>query len=315
MLNERVIGTSKKDIERLKKTLKKGEPLTIPARSGQKPPKGYTLVNTGKWKWKPSFIRDDAMRMVARSMREGLRMSMKDLIESKTLELTERLAGHHAMIDGKYYADSNFLNAIRGTMPGFELVHMGGGEFALKGPDKARIDFDRMRGQDFEGKVGRSHQVYDNKGGKLVKQLIKAMEKAKLSTLSEDAEQIDERMGRGMPASGGMEREALKMRLKKSMDDEKKKKSGKGKMPMSHEGVDDDDDDAVDEGMTVSRGVEKAAMLSRLKGKSGKKMKKKSAKDDDQMESDSPEQDVLAAELSALLGEDYVSEQLPFLLE
>ena len=85
--------------------------------------------------------------------------------------------------DGKhYYADSNFLNKSKGVLPGFSLEHMGFGEFYLKNGDE-RIDFDRMRGKDFPGKSGRSHQVTDNAKGKLVKKLIKAMEQKGKSEL------------------------------------------------------------------------------------------------------------------------------------
>jgi len=88
----------------------------------------------------------------------------------------------HHYHDGKHwYVDSNFLNAIGGNLPGFHLSHMGFGEFYLDGGDKGRVDFDRMRGKNFEGQVGRSHQVYDKSNGKLVKKLISIMAKKGLS--------------------------------------------------------------------------------------------------------------------------------------
>ena len=90
--------------------------------------------------------------------------------------------------DGKdYYADTAFMNKLSGVMKGFSLEHMGFGEFTLKGPDGAEIEFDRMRGKDFPNQSGRSHKLYDNQNGKLVKQLIKAMEKAGKSELMKES--------------------------------------------------------------------------------------------------------------------------------
>ncbi len=59
----------------------------------------------------------------------------------------------------KVYVDTAFLNAVQHKVPGSELVHMGYGEFYLKTP-KGKVQFDRMRGVDFEGQSGRSHLVY-----------------------------------------------------------------------------------------------------------------------------------------------------------
>jgi len=226
-------------------------------------------------------------------------------------ELQERNVGHHMKSGKDYYADSNFLNAIRDTMPGFSLQHMGFGEFYLEGPGDERIDFDRMRGKDFEGQVGRSHKIYDNKGGKLVKQLIKAMEKKKLSALvTEDEEVLDER--RGMPVSKAVERESLRIKLAKAVEDEKKRKKKKG----AKEDV-DEVGDQVDERVSSQRAIERAALLSKLKAKDPKKAKGKTKiKKDDKKEdvSSDDSSDQLQSELNALLGEGYAEDDLPFLL-
>jgi hypothetical protein len=57
------------------------------------------------------------------------------------------------------FVDTAFITAITYKIPGAELCHMGFGEFYLKIP-AGRVDFDRMRGVDFEGQSGRSHLVY-----------------------------------------------------------------------------------------------------------------------------------------------------------
>lgn len=67
----------------------------------------------------------------------------------------------HTVIDNKFYVDTAFLNAIR--IPGVSLEHMGFGEFYATTPH-GTVDFDRMRGKDFPGQSGRSHQAYDREG-------------------------------------------------------------------------------------------------------------------------------------------------------
>lgn len=81
----------------------------------------------------------------------------------------------HTVINGKFYVDSDFLNAIR--IPGVSLEHMGFGEFYATTPH-GTVDFDRMRGVDFPGQGGRSHQAYDReRGTKATEWLIDQVEK------------------------------------------------------------------------------------------------------------------------------------------
>ena len=103
------------------------------------------------------------------------RSELKEMIKEIIIKQLNEGDAHH-MIDGKdVYADSAFLNSVSGVLPNSELKHMGFGEFYLKTPD-GDIQFARG-GKEFKGQSGRSHTVYDSKGGKLVKQLIVAMEK------------------------------------------------------------------------------------------------------------------------------------------
>ena len=94
--------------------------------------------------------------------------------------------GHH-YFDGKsYFADTAFMNSMRGIMSGMEMKHMGFGEFTWAGTE-GEVEFDRMRGRDFPGQSGRSHKLYDNKKGKLVAALIKLMSaKGKSELVTED---------------------------------------------------------------------------------------------------------------------------------
>jgi len=81
---------------------------------------------------------------------------------------------HHEQ-DGKLYVDSDFINKSQHVWSGAELKHMGFGEFYLETPDGI-VEFDRMRGVDFPGKSGRSHQMYDRGGGdKASRKLLQKM--------------------------------------------------------------------------------------------------------------------------------------------
>jgi len=120
---------------------------------------------------------DDAVRNLHQAM-EDVRYRA-EISEDTKRDLSEGdFIGHHAEIDGKTYVDSNFLNSvrkIRDTFPS-SLESMGFGEFYLKTP-KGRIDFDRSRGKEFPGMVGRSHQLYAEPP-ELADELIDAMERA-----------------------------------------------------------------------------------------------------------------------------------------
>ena len=110
------------------------------------------------------------------------------LEEALSEPLHEEQQAHH-FHDGKsWYVDTGFISASEKALPGFSLSHMGFGEFSLKGPE-GEIEFDRMRGKDFPGQVGRSHKLYDNKDGALIKKLIAAM-KGKSQEMK--AESLDE---------------------------------------------------------------------------------------------------------------------------
>jgi hypothetical protein len=81
--------------------------------------------------------------------------------------------GHHYVApNGDVFVDSAFLNSIRG-IPGTAVESMGFGEFYADTP-KGRVDFDRMRGKDFPGQVGRSHKLYGEDGADkwLLQQMI-----------------------------------------------------------------------------------------------------------------------------------------------
>ena len=102
----------------------------------------------------------------------------EELAEELLAEMATAGAGHH-FFDGKnYYVDTAFINSLSRFWPeGYKgLSHMGLGEFMIKLSDGTEIEFDRMRGKDFPGKSGRSHQVYDNKNGKGVKKMIQLAE-------------------------------------------------------------------------------------------------------------------------------------------
>jgi len=111
-----------------------------------------------------------------------------------------KTAAHH--FDGKYwYGDTVFINQVQYVYPGAELKHLGFGEFVLETPD-GKMDFDRGKGQDFPGQSGRSHRLYDNKGGKVVEKAIALMERAHKSekvAVEDDILSTLEQMAEGCP--------------------------------------------------------------------------------------------------------------------
>jgi hypothetical protein len=104
-----------------------------------------------------------------------LRMARK-LVADDVVKRRSFVAAH-AQKGSKWYVDTAFINAVQNVYPNSRLEHLGFGEFYLSTPD-GNLEFDRMRGQDFEGQSGRSHLIYDNAGGKVVKKAIKLMERS-----------------------------------------------------------------------------------------------------------------------------------------
>jgi hypothetical protein len=78
----------------------------------------------------------------------------------------------HHTDSGKTYVDSSFVNDCQ-RIPGVSLTHMGMGEFYAETP-KGRVDFDRMRGKDFPGQSGRSHELRGKGADWLVQQMERA---------------------------------------------------------------------------------------------------------------------------------------------
>lgn len=113
---------------------------------------------------KKKMTKEDLKKIV----REELAFVMKEY---------DRDVGHFAKKGGKIYADTTFINRTKGVIPGASLEHMGFGEFYLQTND-GQVDFMR-RSTQIEGFVGRTHELGDDRDGKLVDVLIKAMVKAK----------------------------------------------------------------------------------------------------------------------------------------
>lgn len=64
----------------------------------------------------------------------------------------------------KFFVDTAFISAACAAYPGASVRHIGFGEFVLETPE-GECEFDRMRGEPFEGMSGRPHAFYDSKGG------------------------------------------------------------------------------------------------------------------------------------------------------
>jgi hypothetical protein len=80
------------------------------------------------------------------------------------------------------YVDTDFVNDSQ-RIPGVTLKHMGFGEFFAETP-KGRVDFDRMRGRDFPGQVGRSHKLYGDGAEWLVAQMERAGKSERMASSS-----------------------------------------------------------------------------------------------------------------------------------
>lgn len=140
--------------------------------------------NKGKYRKGSNYIGTDIkenrgidMKLNENFVRKLVREEIKKL---KRSQLNENANYHYDGDD--LYVDSGFLNsAARNALPGFELKHMGFGEFYLAGPGGVEVQFDRTRGKDFPGKSGRSHLVYDNRGGKIISQMMDNVKKKKLA--------------------------------------------------------------------------------------------------------------------------------------
>jgi len=89
--------------------------------------------------------------------------------------------GHFVAPDGKIYVDTDFINRVQ-RLPGCSVNHMGFGEFELV-TKEGKVEFDRMRGKEFEGQSGRSHAFYDSEGhsNRLALKIVKEMEQHNLS--------------------------------------------------------------------------------------------------------------------------------------
>jgi hypothetical protein len=70
---------------------------------------------------------------------------------------------------------------------------MGFGEFELV-TKEGKVEFDRMRGKEFEGQSGRSHQFYDSEGhsNRLALKIVKEMEQHNLSEPSQGSKTASE---------------------------------------------------------------------------------------------------------------------------
>jgi hypothetical protein len=102
------------------------------------------------------------------------------------------------------------------------MKHMGFGEFSIELPDGTEIEFDRMRGKDFPGKSGRSHKVYDNKGGKAVKKMIELAEKKNASELvsaSFDDDEIDAELDEAVASDWAAKEKQLDAMISKVVEE------------------------------------------------------------------------------------------------
>jgi hypothetical protein len=151
-----------------------------------------TVIKTkdGKLHNYPNFKKNDVINFLTKkgmkhvSNEKDLKSNMNFYIV-ETVNESSQTMGHWVKSGSQTLVDSNFVNASKGVLPNSRLVHMGGGDFALK-TSEGEITFDRVSNpsgiaDDF---VGRAHRMMDTKNGKLLNALIAAMAKSKQAVAS-----------------------------------------------------------------------------------------------------------------------------------
>lgn len=136
---------------------------------------GVELSERGRYNRRRAYSNDP------RWIEEGMPYA-EDIHDDPRDDLLGEEDGHYFRDGSAIYVDTAFINAAKNALKGYEIQHLGMGEFALKGPD-GEIEFDRMRGKSFPGMSGRSHKLYGP--AELIKKLLAAMKgKAKEVTES-----------------------------------------------------------------------------------------------------------------------------------
>jgi len=104
--------------------------------------------------------------------------------------INEASEGHIKKKGKDIYVDTTFINRTSGVLPNSEVKHMGFGEFYLQTPN-GDVQFART-GESIKGFEGRAHKMYDDAGGKIVKELLKKMLKDKRAVMEAYDEECDE---------------------------------------------------------------------------------------------------------------------------
>lgn len=160
-----------------------------------KPEAMRAILNIERWNKNQNPKLSEKARSVIDMLKKDKDWSGEDTdidIDQEALAELETMAeasetGHYYVHGKDVYGDSAFLRAvgynIEKILPGFEMKHMGFGEFYLDGGSKGRVDFARTSPSAKLGiggdrttlpeQVGRLHRVYDDKGGRLVKEILK----------------------------------------------------------------------------------------------------------------------------------------------
>jgi len=151
----------------------------------------YKLTKTGGWvrasltrsthnddhKQFIKLITKDANKLKKQEHWLDVRITVNGNPVNESVNEASDYIGHFSKKGKDIYVDSDFLNRSKGVLPNSELKHMGMGEFYLETSD-GKVDFARLniKIKDF---VGRTHHMYDNADGKIVKKLLQAMLRSK----------------------------------------------------------------------------------------------------------------------------------------
>ena len=148
------------------------------------PKYGKHKVTPDQIKTSPTEYKDKLFKAIDRAVKRG-DITTDMIKKNEGINENSKNKGHWERVGNQTLVDSNFINLSKGVLPNSELVHLGGGDFALK-TSEGEIVFSRTPkpvgiADDF---VGRVHRMTDNKGGKLLNNLVQLMGKSKKAVLS-----------------------------------------------------------------------------------------------------------------------------------
>jgi hypothetical protein len=175
--------------KRREDTIERIEDLELAPERGSQGDRPYTapIDPDDLHEYGETNLKGDKEMNLEEVVRDAIRRALKER-EDKPLQEAEpdRSVGHHAVIDGESYVDSNFLNKLNKVSEMGALDHIGFGDFSFDSADgEKEMRFSRG-GKDIPGQVGRSHSVYSHPP-EFIEDVVAALESAGLLAMAEES--------------------------------------------------------------------------------------------------------------------------------